>query len=222
MKGRPRRASGYSQITTAQERYLQSLDSSDEPDFHAIALSIGSQPSSKSNWGYKACIDHAPDFEVLFEQTGDFRHVVEAIGLWPESPPRWAVEACMEEVARIEAQAPADSNIHSVLDEIASVLLAHHFDTVNASEMKLQTAIRVALENLGRDETYFHHNLRTIERAWKREQEEDVVDSHFEIEGHNFTGRMRRISQNEALDREGLPRDLARAFWRAENERDGS
>lgn len=220
MTGRPRRVSGYSQIASAQERYLHSLDSSDEPDFHAIALAIGSQPSSKSNWGYKACIDQAPDFEALFDQTGDFRHVVEAIGLSPKNPPHWAIEACMEEVTRIEVESPSTTRVHKVLDAMASVFLEHHFSDDGSSKLPLHTAIKAALEKNDEDADDFHTMYRSIERAWNREQDEDVVESHIEINGYNFTGRMRRVAQNEALEGEGLPTNLARAFWRAENKPD--
>lgn len=161
----------------------------------------------------------------------DFRFVALAIGESPLRPPTWAVWECILEKDRTSPKAASGTKeVSVILDEMVRFFAREEFSRDNAAKRKapapsLRKAIRSACETLelrskersagAADATW----MKDIERAWKREQQEDVVSSAYVLMNWNTTRRIDEIMHSLLADEFGDPRDIQQALWIA-NEMD--
>ncbi|WP_157096590.1 hypothetical protein [Tsuneonella dongtanensis] len=169
--------------------------------------------------------------ERLFRQSvqrgkPDFRFVALAIGENPYRPPTWAIWECIIEKDRAARKAASGTReVSDILDEVVRFFAKEEFrrDGLPGERAKpapsLRLAIRTACETL---------NLRTkersggaaeaswmkdVERAWKREQQEDVVDSTYVLLNWETTKRIDEIMHALLADEFGEPRDIQQSLW---------
>ena len=159
----------------------------------------------------------------------DFRFVAMAIGAEPYRPPNWAIWECIAEKDRAGRRAASGlDEVGEILDEVARYFARDHFRRDDepgyrmARHPSLQKAIRVACATLEkrtkdvngpkRAETTW---MKDIERAWKREQQEDVVDSYYRLLDWKITRRIDDVIEGLLAEEYGYKTDLQRHLWMA-------
>lgn len=194
--GRPRLISGPHQVENAHRLFLQSVERG-SPDFRYVALAIGAEPFQ---------------------------------------PPRWAVWECILEKDRTARRAATTlTEVDEILDEVVRYFAGEHFRRDDNPELRerplpsLQKAIRAACATLGKrtksldapknaDTSW----MKDVERAWKREQQEDVVESYHQLLEWKTTKRIADIVEALVAKEFGHPPDLQQYLWMAQRlERDG-
>lgn len=171
--------------------------------------------------------------ELLFRQSvargkADFRYVALAIGAEPFQPPRWAVWECILEKDRVARRAPSGTkDVSVIMDEVVrffareQALREDHPERRTKRLPSLQQAVRSACDALGvrargvegpKADTSW---MKDVERAWKREQDEDVVESHHRLLHFKTTKRISDIVEGLVAQECGHPPDLQQYLWMA-------
>lgn len=173
-------------------------------------------------------ITNAEQLFILSAQRGtpDFRYVALAIGENPYRPPSWAVWECILEKNRTARRAASGTReVSTILDEVVRFFAKEHFRRDDEPERRtkssppLRLAIRTACETLnlrakersaGAAEASW---MKDVERAWRREQQEDVVESAYVLLNWNTTKRIDEIMHGLLADEFGGPRDIQQLLW---------
>lgn len=168
--------------------------------------------------------------ERLFRQSvengrPDFRFVAIAIGECPFRPPTWAIWECILEKDRTARRAPSGTKeVGEILDEVVRFFAREEFARDNAAKREarppsLRRAIRSACGTLGKRTKYLSAGsadtswMKDIERAWRREQEEDVVPSTYVLSDWKTTRRIDEIMHGLLADEFGDLRDIQQSLW---------
>lgn len=187
----------------------------------------------KKQYGPGYDIHHA---EELFEQSverkkPDYRYVALAIGKSPVAPPDWAILACIQ--ARQEEERKAASLtpdlVSPVLDDLVRFFAKEQWDFEDRMKKSkkplpvftptpLRKALRLVLS--GKERWKDHINganddwQAPFREAWRREQENDVLQSHFfQLDGFKTTSRIERVLCQLLGQEYDGPEDLEYTAW---------
>lgn len=172
--------------------------------------------------------------KVLFDASrakghADFRYVALAIGASPAAPPLWALMECFMECLRTEKLAGSEASLEQgtvdlVIEEMARQLALAHFAPELSPEISPDSklsktelvhracrALGVNLEHLDyRADTDW---MRSILRAWDREQLAPLPYDYWEFPGFKLTHRIDRVTTAIVGKLEGLPTSPEKALW---------
>jgi hypothetical protein len=154
-------------------------------------------------------VTEAEDCENRFSETGDPVFLALAIGRQPHSPPVWAVECCIalyEQVGHTFGSGGDKEKMGRRLDAMWRFFLAHPDEPERDDEGKrtrnkgpsIKAAARSAIlliDGITQSHQLFETGLRQLERAWDREQLNDLdPDQTYEVfDGLAPTHRFSRI-----------------------------
>ncbi len=166
--------------------------------------------------------------QSLFEQSKaigkpDFRYVALAIGNCPPKPPQWAIEACIAErnETQIQPFSLEKRRTGIILDEVVRVLDENEQSGREPKKMSLRAAIITTIKRIDPEfdptAPMDDNSIRTIRKAWNREQKEDRVQSQYSLTGYQMTSRIDRVITASIGKEFDMPTDPIVDFWQAEN-----